>query len=292
MSPAIGFLGLGTMGGPMARRLVASGYDVTGFDIDPARTKAAAEAGILPATSPAGVARAADVVLSSLTDPAAVRRAYLGEDGAVAVVRRDATLIDLSTIDPDTWREVAAAAKARGADCLDAPISGGPTDAGSGGLVFMVGGEAAVLARVRPVLETLARELHHVGPLGSGYIVKLVNNVMSMGAAVRDPQEQRRPLAPLPQADAQRPGRRLHAQLLDRAVAQGRRPGVDDGRRPRDADARGGGGQAGLRHRPRDRPGRAGHGCGHQALRGVDRREGARRLGRISRRRLPVLVYY
>ena len=184
MNPAIGFLGLGTMGGPMARRLVASGYDVTGFDIDPARTKAAAEAGILPATSPAGVARAADVVLSSLTDPAAVRRAYLGEDGAVAVVRRDATLIDLSTIDPDTWREVAAAAKARGADCLDAPISGGPTDAGSGGLVFMVGGEAAVLARVRPVLETLARELHHVGPLGSGYIVKLVNNVMSMGNMV------------------------------------------------------------------------------------------------------------
>jgi len=182
--PAIGFLGLGMMGGNMARRLVSSGYAVTGYDIDPARMRQASQAGVKVADSPARVAEVADVVLSSLTDPAAVRRAYLGEDGVLAAVRRGATLIDLSTIDPDTWREVAAAAMARGADCLDAPISGGPADAGSGGLVFMVGGETAVLERVRPVLDALARELHHVGPLGSGYIVKLVNNVMSMGNMV------------------------------------------------------------------------------------------------------------
>src|SRR2546428_1097615 len=148
--PAIGFLGLGMMGGQMARRLVSSGYAVTGYDIDPARMRDCAEAGVKLADSPARVAEVADVVLSSLTDPAAVRRAYLGEDGVLSAVRRGATLIDLSTIDPDTWREVAAAATARGADCLDAPISGGPADAGSGGLVFMVGGEAAVLERVRP----------------------------------------------------------------------------------------------------------------------------------------------
>jgi 3-hydroxyisobutyrate dehydrogenase-like beta-hydroxyacid dehydrogenase len=182
--PVIGFLGLGMMGGQMARRLVSSGYAVTGYDIDPARMRASSEAGVKLADSPARAAEVADVVLSSLTDPAAVRRAYLGEDGVLSAVRRGATLIDLSTIDPDTWREVAAAAKARGADCLDAPISGGPADAGSGGLVFMVGGEAAVLERARPVLDALARELHHVGPLGSGYIVKLVNNVMSMGNMV------------------------------------------------------------------------------------------------------------
>src|SRR5882672_9489039 len=169
--PALGFLGLGTMGGPMARRLVGSGYAVTGYDIDPARMRQASEAGVKLADSPARVAESADVILSSLTDPAAVRRAYLGDDGVVSTVRRGATLIDLSTIDPDTWREVAAAAMARGAACLDAPISGGPADAGSGGLVFMVGGDAAVLERCRPVLDTLARELHHVGPLGNGYIV-------------------------------------------------------------------------------------------------------------------------
>ena len=182
--PAIGFLGLGMMGGNMARRLVTGGYAVTGFDLDARRMKEASEAGVKTAVSAARVAEAAEVILSSLTDPAAVRRAYLGEDGALSTVRNGTTLIDLSTIDPDTWREVAAAAKAKGVDCLDAPISGGPADAGSGGLVFMVGGEPEVVARVRPVLDTLAKEFHHVGPLGSGYIVKLVNNVMSMGNMV------------------------------------------------------------------------------------------------------------
>jgi len=183
-TPAIGFLGLGMMGGNMARRLVSSGYAVTGYDIDATRMKQASDAGVKTATSPARVAEAADVILSSLTDPAAVRRAYLGDEGAVAAARNGTTLIDLSTIDPDTWREVAAVAETRGVACLDAPISGGPADAGSGGLVFMVGGDAEVLARVRPVLDTLARELHHVGPLGNGYVVKLVNNVMSMGNMV------------------------------------------------------------------------------------------------------------
>ena len=108
--PALGFLGLGMMGGNMARRLVSSGYAVTGYDIDPARMRQASEAGVKAAVSPARVAEAAEVVLSSLTDPAAVRRAYLGEDGALSTVRSGTTLIDLSTIDPDTWREVAAAA--------------------------------------------------------------------------------------------------------------------------------------------------------------------------------------
>jgi 3-hydroxyisobutyrate dehydrogenase-like beta-hydroxyacid dehydrogenase len=183
-NPAIGFLGLGMMGGQMARRLVSRGYSVTGFDLDGARMREASQAGVKTAASPARVAEAAEVILSSLTDPAAVRRAYLGADGALSTVRAGTTLIDLSTIDPDTWREVAAAAQARGADCLDAPVSGGPADAGSGGLVFMVGGDASVLDRRRPVLEALAKELHHVGPLGSGYIVKLVNNVMSMGNMV------------------------------------------------------------------------------------------------------------
>jgi len=183
-TPAIGFLGLGMMGGNMARRLVSRGYAVTGYDIDATRMKQASDAGVKTAASPARVAEAADVILSSLTDPAAVRRAYLGDEGAVAAARYGTTLIDLSTIDPDTWREVAAVAETRGVACLDAPISGGPADAGSGGLVFMVGGDAEVLARVRPVLDTLARELHHVGPLGNGYVVKLVNNVMSMGNMV------------------------------------------------------------------------------------------------------------
>src|SRR4051812_15641857 len=102
-TPAIGFLGLGMMGGNMARRLLSSGYVVTGYDIDAKRMQQASEAGVKTAASPARVAEAAEVILSSLTDPAAVRRAYLGEDGALSAVRKGTTLIDLSTIDPDTW---------------------------------------------------------------------------------------------------------------------------------------------------------------------------------------------
>jgi 3-hydroxyisobutyrate dehydrogenase len=177
----IGFVGLGTMGGPMARRLAAQGHQVTGYDVDAARAARARESGVMLATSPAGAAEGADAVLSSLPDPAALRRAYLGADGVLDTVRSGATLLDLSTVDPDTWREVAAAARAKGADCLDAPVSGGPAEAGAGKLVFLVGGDPAVLERCRALLLTLGTEIHHVGPLGSGQIIKLVNNVMSIG---------------------------------------------------------------------------------------------------------------
>ena len=177
----IGFVGLGTMGGPMARRLAEQGYRVTGYDVDAGRGARARESGVTLATSAAGTAAAADAVLSSLPDPATLRRAYLGADGVLSTVRSGATLIDLSTVDPDTWREVAGAARAKGADCLDAPVSGGPAEAGTGKLVFLVGGDAAVLERCRALLLTLGTEIHHVGPLGSGQIVKIVNNVMSMG---------------------------------------------------------------------------------------------------------------
>jgi 3-hydroxyisobutyrate dehydrogenase len=177
----IGFVGLGTMGGPMARRLAEQGHRVSGYDVDAARGARAREGGVTLAPSAAGAAETADVVLSSLPDPAAVRGAYLGADGVLSTVRSGTTLIDLSTVDPDTWREVAAAARAKGVDCLDAPVSGGPAEAGSGKLVFLVGGEATVLDRCRALLLTLGMEIHHVGPLGSGQIIKLVNNVMSIG---------------------------------------------------------------------------------------------------------------
>lgn len=177
----IGFVGLGTMGGPMARRLAAQGHQVTGYDVDAARAARAREGGVTLATSPAGVGENADAVLSSLPDPAALRRAYLGADGVLSTVKPGATLLDLSTVDPDTWREVAAAARVKGVDCLDAPVSGGPAEAGSGKLVFLVGGDGAVVERCRSLLMTLGTEIHHVGPLGSGQIIKLVNNVMSIG---------------------------------------------------------------------------------------------------------------
>ena len=118
--PRIGFLGMGAMGGAMARRLVSLGFDVTGYDVRAAAAEAAARDGVKLATSPAAAADDAEVVLSSLPNPAAVRAAYLGADRAVSTLRRGATAVDMSTIDPATWREVADAAHARGADALGA----------------------------------------------------------------------------------------------------------------------------------------------------------------------------
>jgi 3-hydroxyisobutyrate dehydrogenase len=96
-------------------------------------------------------------------------------------VRAGAVLVDLSTIDPDTWKDVARVAAGQGLECLDAPVSGGPVEAGSGKLVFIVGGDERVLERCRPIFATLGTEVHHVGPLGTALVVKIVNNVMSMG---------------------------------------------------------------------------------------------------------------
>jgi len=181
MTETIGFIGLGAMGGAMAGHLVRSGYAVKGYDISPDRAAVAARAGVARAVSPAEAAQGAGVVMSSLPHPAAVRATYLGPDGVLSRARPGAVLVDLSTIDPDTWKEIARAATAQGLQCLDAPVSGGPAEAGSGKLVFLVGGDAQVLERCRPILATLGAEIHHVGPLGSAQVVKIVNNVMSMG---------------------------------------------------------------------------------------------------------------
>ena len=176
----IGFVGLGAMGGNMARRLASLGFTVAGYDIADENARRAGDAGVKIVGSPAEAADGADFVLSSVPDPAAIRSAYLGADGVLTRARPGMVLIDLSTIDPATWREVASAAAKHGVACLDAPVSGGPADAGTGKLVFLIGGEAEVIGRSRPVLDALGSTFHHVGPLGCGLIVKLVNNVMSV----------------------------------------------------------------------------------------------------------------
>jgi 3-hydroxyisobutyrate dehydrogenase len=180
MAARIGFVGLGAMGGNMARRLAGLGFTVAGYDPSAENAKRSGDAGVKIVDSPAVAADGADFVLSSVPDPAAIRRSYLGADGVLTRVRKGMILIDLSTIDPATWREVGAAAAKHGVDCLDAPVSGGPADAGSGKLIFLIGGEASVLERARPVLDALGPAINHVGPLGTGLIVKLVNNVMSV----------------------------------------------------------------------------------------------------------------
>jgi 3-hydroxyisobutyrate dehydrogenase len=180
-TPHVGFIGLGVMGSRMAATLARGGYGLDVFDLDPAKTRAVAEAGAAAAASARAVAERSDVVFTSLPWPATVREVYLGAGGVVEAARPGTILVDMSTVDPETTRSVHAAAAARGVHHLDAPVSGGYREAENGTLVIIVGGERDAFDRAKPVLEVLGASVHHAGPSGAGNIVKLVNNVMSMG---------------------------------------------------------------------------------------------------------------
>jgi 3-hydroxyisobutyrate dehydrogenase len=180
-TPHVGFIGLGVMGSRMAATLARGGYGLDVFDLDPAKTRAVAEGGAAAAASARAVAERSDVVFTSLPWPATVREVYLGAGGVVEAARPGTILVDMSTVDPETTRAVHAAAAARGVHHLDAPVSGGYREAENGTLVIIVGGERDAFDRAKPVLEVLGASVHHAGPSGAGNIVKLVNNVMSMG---------------------------------------------------------------------------------------------------------------
>ncbi len=177
----IGFIGLGIMGSRMAKTLLRAGYALDVFDIDRGKVDELTAAGARGGDSPRDVARTADVVFSSLPFPATVKSVYLGPDGVLEGVRPGAILVDMSTVDPETTRAVSAAAGARNVRYLDAPVSGGYREAESGKLVIIVGGDRGAFEEVKDVLAVLGSTIHYAGPSGSGNIVKLVNNVMSMG---------------------------------------------------------------------------------------------------------------
>lgn len=168
----VAVIGLGTMGAPLARTLVGAGHDVVGCDLDASR----AESLGLPACgSAAEAARGAAFVLTSLPSPQAVE-AVAAEVAAAAPA--GALFADLSTGPPRLARELAALLEARGLDCLDAPVSGGPMGAAAATLTVMVGGRADAFARAQPVLGALGRPVH-VGPHGAGQAVKLCNNLVA-----------------------------------------------------------------------------------------------------------------
>jgi 3-hydroxyisobutyrate dehydrogenase len=174
----IGFIGLGNMGAPMAANLVKAGHRVTGFDLVPAALEGLVAKGGQAAKSAAEAAAAGDVVITMLPAGPQVRAVYLEGGGVLASARRGALLIDCSTIDVESARAVAAAAKKAGFDTLDAPVSGGTAGAEAGTLTFMVGGEAEVFARARPVLEAMGRTIVHAGPAGNGQAAKICNNMI------------------------------------------------------------------------------------------------------------------
>ncbi|MFF1822904.1 2-hydroxy-3-oxopropionate reductase [Kribbella sp. NPDC058245] len=177
----IGFVGLGIMGLPMATNLVEAGYVVRGYNRSPAKTAQFAAAGGTAAESIAAAVGDADVIITMLPDSPDVENVVLGNDGVLAAARSGALLIDMSSIAPATARQVAAAAAEAGVRALDAPVSGGEQGAIDGTLSIMVGGAAEDVEAARPVLAALGTTVVHVGPAGSGQLVKAANQLIVAG---------------------------------------------------------------------------------------------------------------
>jgi len=175
---AIGFIGVGNMGGPMVRNLIGAGHAVTAFDLVPAALAAAVVAGARAAASAAEAAEAGEVVITMLPAGRHARAVYLGDDGVIACARPGALLIDCSTIDVETARMINAAAAEAGFEMLDAPVSGGVAGAEAATLTFMVGGEDDAFARAQAILAVMGRAIVHAGPAGNGQAAKVCNNMI------------------------------------------------------------------------------------------------------------------
>jgi 3-hydroxyisobutyrate dehydrogenase len=177
----IAFVGLGTMGGPMAARLLDAGYELTVHNRTRAREEPLAERGARRAGTPREAAQGADVAITIVSDTPDVEQVVLGPDGVADGLADGAVLVDMSTISPDATRRMAATLAERGVAMLDAPCSGGSEGAANGTLSIMIGGDADVLERVRPLLSVLGSSLTRVGDVGAGQICKSVNQVIIAG---------------------------------------------------------------------------------------------------------------
>jgi 3-hydroxyisobutyrate dehydrogenase len=175
----VGVVGTGRMGSAMVGRLVGAGHEVTVYNRTRARAEAvAAEHDLLVAATPRDVASAAEVVVVSLADDAAIRAAYLGADGLIAGLRPGTVVADTSTVDPATLQALGPDVARAGATLIDTPVSGSVSTVQSGALLVMAGGDPAALDLARPALEAFAGRIIPLGPLGSGATMKLVVNAM------------------------------------------------------------------------------------------------------------------
>jgi 2-hydroxy-3-oxopropionate reductase len=177
----IGFIGLGVMGAPMAENLVKAGFDVLGYTRRPSAVDRLAAMGGRRATSVAEATQGAEVVITMLPDSPEVSEVVLGDDGVLAHASPGLLLIDMSTISPQTAQRVAAAAADRGATALDAPVSGGEQGAIEGVLSIMVGGPVEAFEQAKPIFGALGTTIVHVGPAGSGQLVKAANQLVVAG---------------------------------------------------------------------------------------------------------------
>jgi len=179
MTLRAGFLGLGNIGLPMAKRLAGAGLPTVVYDVVPARVRDAEAAGARGAASPRELAAASDVIGICVRDDADVRAVMAGPDGVLAAAARGAVVAVHSTVLPATVEQVAAQAAERGVAVVDACITGGAAGAAQGALTVMVGGDAEAVAQARPFFDCFAKKVVRTGPLGSGCKMKLCNNLMT-----------------------------------------------------------------------------------------------------------------
>jgi 3-hydroxyisobutyrate dehydrogenase-like beta-hydroxyacid dehydrogenase len=172
----VGMVGTGNMGGRMTRRMVAAGHDVLAFDVSPDRIPAT---GATAAGSLAELAAGCDIIMLSLPDSSVIEAVIRGPDALAAHARDGQVIVDLSTANPASTRSLHDELAARGVHYLDAGISGGAAAADKGTLTLMVGGDAAALGAVRPLLDTFSAHVHHMGPSGAGHVTKVLNNFLN-----------------------------------------------------------------------------------------------------------------
>jgi 2-hydroxy-3-oxopropionate reductase len=180
MPLSLGFIGLGTMGTPMALRLLKGGHAVTVWARRPEAMAGLVRAGATAGSSSADVAANSDIVITMVTDTAAVEDVVLGERGIARGVRAGSVVVDHSTIVPDGARRIASALQAHGVEMLDAPVSGGSLAAEAGTLAIMIGGSQGAVERVSPALSCYARTIVHVGASGAGQVTKACNQICTI----------------------------------------------------------------------------------------------------------------
>ena len=178
MSIKVGFIGLGRMGLPMSYQLLNAGFDLTVHNRSQEKVRQIVDAGASPGNSAAETTQAADILLACLPDIATVEEVFLGAGGIIENARPGQVLVDHSTVGMSTTQACAAAAAAKGALFLDAPISGGTERAASGALTIMAGGPREAYERAMPVFEAMGATIRHIGPTGAGTTVKLVNQLL------------------------------------------------------------------------------------------------------------------
>ncbi len=177
MAERIGFIGLGIMGEPMCRNLMKAGYACTVNTRTKSRAEKLLSEGAAWSDSPKDTAGRSDVIITIVTDTPDVEKVILGEDGIIEGIRPGSVVIDMSTISPSATRDMAAALKEKGADMLDAPVSGGDTGAIAGTLSIMVGGKQDAFDRCLPVFEAMGKSINLIGDHGAGQMTKLCNQV-------------------------------------------------------------------------------------------------------------------